>query len=295
VAPVKQAYLGADSWPSTYYWILGAAGGEVVDLRSSGGDSYTVARGGSSVFNGSAFPLAVRSAAIDGAVIVCVDTGAGQEWSFVDAGTTAADVYFDDAPFGDITDDFTVVCLAGDASQVVVSDGTDLWGLPVTGGATAWSCSAGTRWLAASPSADRWLGLSPRDMPTQDATMTLTLLDDTGTALDSVTFTHPVHATWSGWSDPMFGPDNIRDSSVQWLPLGGNRVAMVARVNGGSPDYEVSVLIRVVDCTGDELAWESAAVTFATTVTDGSLDRLHPFASDFGGQLAIGYRLESFS
>lgn len=292
--PLRQKYLGATSYDRV---LVGRAGDLPVSVRWTGGDSYTVYVGEDSVGTGSFGPGGVIVSSLDGAcAFMVLDEYGSQEVWYVDADTDLSGgitpLYLDDIPFANIYWEYPSIggqqlVLAGDSGEIIVSDDTTVYGLPVDGSTTAnWTCSLGSGFLAGSPATERWLRLAPRTVTDEDETMTLALMDDSGTVLDSLTFDHPPDS----WLVPEWSPsdtDNTRYSTLQFLPLGSNRVAVIARDVDGSPGYALYHWLRILDCSGGSIDWEGAWTVFDVETANSARD-LYPFAANYGGQLAVG-------
>lgn len=189
--------------------------------------------------------------------------------------------------------------VSGDKAEAVLSTDSTVYGLPMDGTTTAnWSCSLGTGLLIGSPSANRWLRLSgdlPDDgfgEPDWTNPLTIDMLDDTGSILDTITFVHP---RWS-WYYAATAPVPVTDSFLQWITLTTGSVMYLGKDWPNEPTtYELDIVYRLLDCTGDALSWTDAEQVLSSPWTDAFSTRFHPSASSYAGQLAIGYTVESFT
>lgn len=182
--------------------------------------------------------------------------------------------------------------VAGDQSEAVGSDGTNVFGVPMDGSTTAnWSCAQGTGRLVGAPRQNRWLRMSG----TGDTDgMTVELMDDTGASLDSVTFTHPPDSYWDGGGGS--GADQA-DSLLSWVQLAEGMNTYLGCTRALGPTFEVTAIhYRTLVTTGDTLAWYAAEETFAPDwFDDGGNDLKHPVASSWLGKLAVGFVEDQFS
>ena len=232
---------------------------------------------------------------VPGAVHACEGTAA--LW------TPSADhlaVFTDGAPwtveeqtFSGLTIDRLLV--AGDHGEVIAADhdGGTIYGLPLSGASTpSWSCSLGTGVLVGAPAAGRWLrhsGTLPDDglgNPDTSAAQTLDLLDDTGTVLDSVTFTAPAGA----WSENSFGVDVDQGASMMcWVQTDPATIVYLGSTSIFGPAFDVEWRPLTFDAGTDTIAWAAAVGSWTPDWVQSFGAAWHPWASAWGGQLLVSF------
>ena len=191
---------------------------------------------------------------------------------------------------------FRVFCDTDGLSLIQGSDGTlyhDVHG-------SGWSCSvAGTHphstgICVGSPSTNRWIRVSGAlyydgadwDFDTVD--LTVDLVNSSGTTLDSLTFTPPNGSWVHDLSNTPATYSSVEAyCALWWMVLPGNRIMYVGRrtSGGGFPSGTGDVVCRVLDCTGDTLAWESAE--YVVPLTDPLGYQQHPRTSTWDGTHAV--------
>lgn len=177
--------------------------------------------------------------------------------------------------------------IAGDLSCAVAqTSGGDVVGVPIDGsGSALWTCSLGSGVLLGSPRAERWLRLTG-DYPT----MSIDLVDDIGSTLDSISYDHPADS-FPGST----GLTSAADSTVHSVPVSPGVVTMLGIARDGGPTYAVRVVHRTLTESSDVLSWNAVAAEIDAGWSDGELSRTIPWGAAADGQIAIGSRVETFA
>jgi hypothetical protein len=216
------------------------------------------------------------------------------------------------APWAPVIDvDFTTpgdvvrMAIAGDQSECVAQDNTGtVFGLPMDGTATPnWSCALGTGNLIGSPAANRWLRVSGTvtnpgsgwQSPITDP-LTIDLLDSSGSVLDTVTFTAPA-GSWTFNATAGSSTVTYEGNALCWVQTTPTIITYVGTklhvyTTGSNP--QVAYRCLEYHPGTDTITWMAAEQVFDTTWgPEHSGEEWHGWASNWGGQLVVGYRLNA--
>lgn len=165
--------------------------------------------------------------------------------------------------------------VSGDQSECVVATASlTVHAMPMNGDTTPnWSCELGDGILIGAPYASRWLR--------ENAAGGVDLLDDTGSVLDSVAFTHPTF--WLG------------DLRVVWTQLNSSATTYVYLEHLENPQRPINIRHRTLITTGDTIDWADTEQTVPVGWVRDTLEYFYPIVSAWDGQLAIGYGSVGFS
>ena len=233
---------------------------------------------------------------VPGAVHACEGTVA--VWT---PSTDQLTVFTDGAPWTVAAQTFTGlavdrVIVAGDQGQVVAADhvGGAVYGLPLSGASTpAWSCSLGDGVLVGSPLAGRWLrhsgGLPDDGFGASDTTapQTLDLLDDSGSVLDSVTFTAPA-GSWD-WTLFASSPVPVGASCMSWVQPTPTTVLYFGSTSMTIGAFDIVWRRLTFDPGADTIAWDTSEATWTPDWVNTFGSVWHPWASSWGGQVLVGF------
>ena len=194
------------------------------------------------------------------------------------------------------------MAIAGDQSECVAQDTTGaVFGLPMDGTTTYnWTCSLGTGNLIAAPAANRWLRVSGTvanpgsawQAPITDP-LTVDLLDSSGSILDSTTFTAPAGA-WTFNATAGSSSVTYEGSALCWVQTTSTTITYIGteyHYYDGVTPLRCAWRTLVYSPGTDTIAWDAAEQSFETNWLNGaSGNEHHAWATNWGGQLVVGYR-----